>query len=98
MDIHQARPESTQEETKAKMNIHQEKMEAAIHSTQSELDEAIKHWMEDILLYIDLKTQVSARNSPRRLMKCSLTGHTDIHQYADKESPGNHNRHKSTLS
>jgi hypothetical protein len=39
MVIHQARTESIQEEMKAKMDIHQEKMEAAIHSIQSELEE-----------------------------------------------------------
>jgi hypothetical protein len=48
MDIHQARTVSTQEEMKAKMDINQEKMEAAIHSIQSQ--ETIKHWVEDVLL------------------------------------------------
>jgi hypothetical protein len=49
MNIHQARTESTLEEMKSKMDIHQEKMEAAIHAIQSELEETIKHRMEDIL-------------------------------------------------
>jgi hypothetical protein len=30
---------------KAKMDIHQEKMEATIHTIRSELEELIKHWM-----------------------------------------------------
>jgi hypothetical protein len=36
MDIHQARTMSTQEEMKAKMDTHQEKMEAAIQSIWSD--------------------------------------------------------------
>lgn len=62
LDIHQARPESNQEETKAKVNIHEEKMEATIHSILYELDATIKHQVEDVLLCIDLKTQASRRN------------------------------------
>jgi flagellar biosynthesis chaperone FliJ len=57
MDIHQARTESTQEEMKAKMDIHQEKMEAAINSIRTELEETIKHQVEDILSYVDQKSQ-----------------------------------------
>jgi hypothetical protein len=57
MIIHQARTESTQEEIKSKMDIHQGKMEAAIHSIQSELEEAIKHRVEYILSCVDQKTQ-----------------------------------------
>jgi hypothetical protein len=42
MDIYQVRTVSIQEDMKAKMDIHQEKMEAAIHSIWSELEEALK--------------------------------------------------------
>jgi type VI protein secretion system component Hcp len=56
MDIHQARTLSTQEEMKAKMDIHQEKIEAAIHSIRSELEETIKHRLEDVLFCVDQKT------------------------------------------
>jgi hypothetical protein len=42
---------------KAKMDILQEKMEAAIHSNWSELEENIKHWVEDVLLCVNQKTQ-----------------------------------------
>jgi hypothetical protein len=42
MDIHQAGTQYAQEEMKAKKDIHQEKMEAAIHSIRSELEETIK--------------------------------------------------------
>jgi hypothetical protein len=35
---------------KVKMDIHQETIEAAIHSIQSELEEMIKHHVEDVLL------------------------------------------------
>jgi hypothetical protein len=48
---------STQEEMKAKMDIHQEKVEAAMHSIRSELEETIKHRVEDVLSYVDQKTQ-----------------------------------------
>jgi hypothetical protein len=57
MDIHQAGSVSTQEEMKAEMDIHQEKMEAAIHSIRSELEETTKHRVEDILLCVGQKTQ-----------------------------------------
>jgi hypothetical protein len=62
VDIHQARPESNLEERKAKINIHQDKTEAAIHSILSELDVTIKHRVEDVLLCINLKRQASRRN------------------------------------
>lgn len=39
------------------MDIHQEKMEAAIQSVQSELEETIKHWVEDILSCVNPKMQ-----------------------------------------
>jgi hypothetical protein len=65
MDIHQARTESTQEEMEDKMYIQQEKMEATIHSIRYELEETIKHRVEDVLACVD----ASARNRPRRLMK-----------------------------
>jgi hypothetical protein len=42
---------------KAKMDIHQAKMEAAIHSIRSELEETIKHQVEDVLSCVDQKTQ-----------------------------------------
>jgi hypothetical protein len=48
MDIHKAKAVSTQE-MKTKMDIHQEKMEAMIHSIWSELEQTIKHQVEDIL-------------------------------------------------
>jgi hypothetical protein len=42
---------------KAKMDICQEKMEVAKHSIQSKLEETIKHQAEDVLSYVDQKTQ-----------------------------------------
>jgi uncharacterized membrane-anchored protein YjiN (DUF445 family) len=57
MDVHQARTMSTKEEIKAKVDIQQEKMEAAIHSIWSELGETIKHWVEDVLSCVDQKIQ-----------------------------------------
>jgi hypothetical protein len=53
MHIHQARTVSTQVEIKAKVDIHQEKMEAAIHSIPFELEETIKHRVKDVLSYVD---------------------------------------------
>jgi hypothetical protein len=48
---------STQEEMKARLDIHQEKMEAAIRSIRSKLEEPIKHWVEDVLSCVDQKMQ-----------------------------------------
>jgi hypothetical protein len=58
LNIHPARTVSTQEETKAKMDIHQEKVEATIHSIRSELEETIKHRVEDVLSCVAQKTQI----------------------------------------
>jgi hypothetical protein len=49
--------ESTQEEMKAKVDIHQEKGEATIPSIQSELEGTVEHRAEDILLCVYKKTQ-----------------------------------------
>jgi hypothetical protein len=38
------------------MDTYQEKMEATIHSIQSQLEETLKHQVEDILSCVDLKT------------------------------------------
>jgi hypothetical protein len=35
----------------------QEEMEAAIHSSWSELEETIKHWVEDVLACVDQRMQ-----------------------------------------
>jgi hypothetical protein len=57
MDIHQARTESTQEEMSDKMDIHPEKTVTAIKSIRSELEETIKHRVEDVLSCVDQKAQ-----------------------------------------
>jgi hypothetical protein len=49
MDIHQVRTVSTQEEMKAKMDAHHEKIEAIVHSIWSELEETLKHQVGDIM-------------------------------------------------
>jgi hypothetical protein len=41
----QAKTEFTQEEMNSKMDMHQENMEATVHSIRSELEEAIEHQM-----------------------------------------------------
>jgi hypothetical protein len=41
----------------SKMDIHQEKMEAAIHSIRSESEKTIKHRVEDVLSSVEQKTQ-----------------------------------------
>jgi hypothetical protein len=51
MDICQARTVSTQEEVESKMDIHQERLEAAVHSILS-----VKHGVEDDLSCVDQKT------------------------------------------
>lgn len=39
------------------MDIHLEKLEAAVHSIQSELEETIKHRVEDVLACVNQKIQ-----------------------------------------
>jgi hypothetical protein len=80
MDIHQARTGSTQEEMKANMDIHQEKMEAAMLSIWSELEKT-KHRVEDVFPCVDQKMQ-----GLRKELK-ELTGHKDVRQHADQEPP-----------
>jgi hypothetical protein len=41
----------------SQVDIHQEKMEVTIHSIRSELEEIIKHWVEDVLSCVDQKMQ-----------------------------------------
>jgi hypothetical protein len=100
MDIQQARTESTQEEMKARMDIHQEKMEAAIHSIWSELEETIKHRVEDVLSCVDQKTPGLRKELTEKIDETwvALAGLKDIHRYAVKEPPGNRNRHKGAPS
>ena len=43
--------EAVQAEMKTKMDMHQQKMETAIHSIRSELEETIKHRVEDVPQY-----------------------------------------------
>jgi hypothetical protein len=49
--------QAVQKEMKANMDIHQEKMETAMHSIRSELEETIKYRVEDVLSCVDQKTQ-----------------------------------------
>jgi hypothetical protein len=55
MDIQQARTIYIQEEIKAKMDIYQEKIEAAIYSIWPE-SEAIKYRVQDVLSFVDQRT------------------------------------------
>jgi hypothetical protein len=89
MDIHQARTMSTQEDIKAKMDIHQEKMEAAMQSIRSELEETIKYQVEDVLLCVDQKTQGLHKGLRRLKNTGELTGYKE---------PGNQNKPKGALS
>jgi hypothetical protein len=90
LDIHQARTMSTRE-MRAKMAIHQEKMEATIHSIQSKLDEIIKHQVEDVPSYVDQKTQGLSKELTEKIKETQ-----DLQ--ADKGPPGNQNRHKGAHS
>jgi BMFP domain-containing protein YqiC len=56
MNFHQARTLTAQEEMKATMDVHKEMMETAIKSFRSELEETIKHQLEDVLSFVDQKT------------------------------------------
>jgi hypothetical protein len=49
MDIHQARTMTAHVEMKAMMNVFQGRIEAAIHSIRSKLEESMKQRVEDIL-------------------------------------------------
>jgi predicted ribonuclease toxin of YeeF-YezG toxin-antitoxin module len=44
VDTHHDRTESTEGEMKVKIDIHQEEMEAALHSIRCELDKTINDW------------------------------------------------------
>jgi BMFP domain-containing protein YqiC len=46
-----------QDKNTAVIRSSQEKTEAAVNSVQAELEETIKHWMEDILTSVDQQTQ-----------------------------------------
>lgn len=99
MDIHQARTEPTPEVIKAKMDIQQGKMEATVHPIQSELEETIKFWVEDVLLRVVQKTRASAGNLMTSLMEHRVpTGSTDIPWYASEEPPEKPSTHKEGLS
>jgi hypothetical protein len=56
----------------AKMSMHQEKMEAAINSTRSELQNTIKHRMEDFLSCVDHKTQGLRKELIQRIDKTQV--------------------------
>jgi hypothetical protein len=56
MVIHRTRTMFTQEEIKAKLDIHQKKMETATHSIRFKL-ETMKHWVKDVLSCVKQKTQ-----------------------------------------
>jgi hypothetical protein len=49
MIIHQGRTVLNHEEIKAKVDIHQEKMEAVIYYLQPEFEKTMKHRVEDVL-------------------------------------------------
>jgi hypothetical protein len=75
MDIYQAKTQSTQEEMKAKMHIHQEKMEALVHFLRSELEETIKHWVEDILSCVDQNTQGLHKELTEKIVETQVDLH-----------------------
>jgi hypothetical protein len=52
-----ARVSATQHEMEVTMKCSQEETDDAIYSIQSELEETIKHWLEDILACVDQRTQ-----------------------------------------
>jgi hypothetical protein len=72
LDIHQARTMSTEVEMKAKMSIHQENMEAAIHSIQFELEETRQTSGRRLPVMYQLKDPGPSQGV-RRLMKHTWT-------------------------
>jgi hypothetical protein len=56
IDFHQARTLTAQEEMKATRGVGKERMETAINSVRSELEETIKHRLEDVLSCVEQKT------------------------------------------
>lgn len=55
MDIHQARTR-VHSKRNYKLDIHQEKLEASVHSVWPKLKETIKHQMEDVLSCVNQQT------------------------------------------
>jgi hypothetical protein len=53
-----AKMEANQETMDAKIDADQEKLGAAVYSIRSELEETVKHWVEDFLLCVDQKTHL----------------------------------------
>jgi type II secretory pathway component PulL len=58
---------STPEEIKGKMDIHQEKIKAATHSIQFELEETTQLWVEDILSCVKQKTQGRSKELTKKI-------------------------------
>jgi hypothetical protein len=54
------------------MDIHQEKMEAAIHSIWSELEETIKHRVEDVLACVDKRMQGLCKELNKKIDEMQL--------------------------
>jgi hypothetical protein len=48
-----AKMEANQERMDSKTDVNQKKMEATVHSISSDLEETIKHQMENVLLCVD---------------------------------------------
>lgn len=65
------------------MDIHQEVMEATVHSIVFELEEAITHWVEDVLLCVNQETQGLSEELMGMFHETGV--HKDVHQYVIKE-------------
>jgi hypothetical protein len=77
------------------MDIHQEKMVAAVHFIQSELEETIKHRVAGVLSCVDQKTQGLCKELTEEINE---TGGKDVPRYEDEECPGNLSRHENRPS
>jgi hypothetical protein len=75
---------------KAKLDTHQEKMEAAIHSIWSKLEETVKHRVKDLLSCVNQKMQGINRELTENIDEThvDLQAIKTIHRYVGRESPG----------
>jgi hypothetical protein len=98
--IYQAKTQSTQEEMKAKIHIHQVKMEPPIHSIQFELEDIIRNRVEDILSCVDQKAQGLCKELTENIDETQVDLHP-IRMSVDMQTKsllGPHNTQGSTLT
>jgi hypothetical protein len=85
--------DANQETIDAKIDVNQEKMEAAMHSVWSELEEAIRHWVEDILscVHKELTEKIDETQLDLQAVKGDVTDtNKDSHKVIENTRNGLH--------